>query len=287
MEIEPWSDSLDWIDRIYNPDNISALEPKKDSFNTRPRSPPVGRIITDTSSCLSPLGRKTVTMNFKRAESERKRQRSEYSSSVMEARKRGAGRRALSPEDVRKRKQRRKKRRAMSEENTLSSSSSSSGERRFLPWWASGPTWVPGLGGRKDAGASGSLGLAEKFIVDEKKLFEITNTSDRKKMGQAGQLIYLKRENHELLGTQFQQDDTGRLWILVIFFKGSISFTYREQDAVRSACGETFSDMEVVVNFFETEAERKACGAPCMTQVVVKMVKEEAITSGSLIYEPK
>ncbi|MHA1681391.1 MAG: hypothetical protein ACTSUE_10305 [Promethearchaeota archaeon] len=195
--------------------------------------------------------------------------------------------RVLNPEDVRKRKERRKtrqkrRRRSLSASKGEDSEGSSDGAG-ILHWWASaksfGDRFSPGNMKR-------TQDLAEKFSFDEKALFEITNNGERKKMGRVGQLVYLKREHHELLGTQFQQDDSGRLWVLVVFFKGSVSFSYRDQDAIRAACGNTFSDMEVIVSFFENEAERKACGAMCMTQIIVKVVKNEAITSGSLIYEP-
>ena len=254
--------------------------------------PPETRITTDSSSCLSPLGRKTVMRNFKKAESERK------GNKVMDTVKRKT--RAVSPDAVRRRKQRRLRknsssgnsgrsggrRRSLSQEQDFPKKNFSvdeSGESSpfftsVFHWWSSNGK-PPGSARRED--------LAEKLSFDEKKLFEITNASDRMKLGKAGQLVYLKRADHELLGTQFQQDDSGRMWILINFFKGSVPFSYREQDAIRSACGPTFSDMEVLVSFFENEAERETCGANCMTQVIVKMVKEEALTSGSLIYEPK
>ncbi len=129
--------------------------------------------------------------------------------------------------------------------------------------------------------------LAEKLSFDDKMLFEITNKEDKRKVGSVCRLVYLKREQHELLGTQLQQDASGRMWILINFFKGAVSFSYREQDSIRASCGTTFSDMDVFVSLFDTKAEEEECGARCMTQVIVKIVKQEAISSGTLIYEPK
>lgn len=263
--------NAEWMSRIGYPSYVNSLELH------RPRSP--ARTTTDASSCLSPLGRKTVMKNFKRAEMEAVKRKDRE----MDAVKRKT--RAVTPESVRRRKQRRLKKNGLSKagEGEDAGSRFSLRDNPVFHWWSGGGSYgTPSLGSsvrRED--------LAEKLSFDEKKLFEITNKSDRAKLGRAGQLVYLKRMDHELLGTQFQQDDSGRMWILINFFKGSVPFSYREQDAIRSACGPTFSDMEVLVNFFENEAEREACGALCMTQVIVKMVKEEALASGALIYEPK
>jgi hypothetical protein len=190
----------------------------------------------------------------------------------------------MTPDDARRRRKLRKKaRRRGGTHGSPGSDSEDSQGKGLLHWWAT----ATGFGGSGSFGSTRrSQDLAEKFTFDEKVLFEITKKEERRKLGRAGQLVFLKREHHELLGVQFQQDDSGRLWVLVIFFKDSVPFSYREQDAIRAACGTTFSDMEVLVTFFENEAEREACGAMCMTQVIVKVVKEEAITSGSLIYEP-
>ncbi len=128
------------------------------------------------------------------------------------------------------------------------------------------------------------MDLSEKLSFDESTLFEVNNREDRAKIAAVCRRIYLQRENYDLLGTVFQQDESGTMWILINFFKGPVCFSFREQDTIRALCGNTFGDIEVFVTAFETEAEREECGTPFMTQVVVKLVKQEVITSG-LIYE--
>lgn len=296
MEVLSENREIDWINKI----DFTAFIPQT---TTNSLSLPYhsARTTTNTSSCLSPLARKTVTKNtIQRLESEKiqerdaterkkrkKKKNASTTSGMLRESEEKRRRRALAPEDVRRRKARKKtrQRRRKNLSTAKGDVSERSGEGSgggFLHWWAA----ATGLGGISSGSTKKTPDLAEKFSFSDSLLFEITNKDDRKKMGKVGQLIYLKREHHELLGTQFQKDDSGRLWILVAFFKGSVPFSFREQDAIRAACGNGFSNIEVLVTVLENEAETEVCGDACMTMVTVKMVKEEAITNDALTYEP-
>lgn len=241
---------------------------------------------SSSSSCFSPLARKTITRLYKKGVAHiENQQRKDFMEGDARFENTFSARPSTLSQVVRKRKKnslnmgeaRERRNRAKDKKRRKGKS-----DAAVSSWWS-----VFSSKSKDSQGSDSELetrSMSELLWFDESKLYDVHETTEKRGIAKVVRKVFQKRASHHLLGTQFSSDAT--LWIIECIFRDTVTFSYRQMDAIRSVYPEAFSDMIVTVQELEGADEEHECGSPFITVVTIKLVKMNVKRREHLVFFP-